>query len=330
MKWSLSNTQLIIHVKEKWQPSQQSQTKIDIKGYEQYGEWSVQSLSTWGGAKSTVWGRQLTVPMPLEAIYKLMVDLKRDGKTNPILSSQKKDAIHIVRKEDFAAAELHEITSITDDLLGFFSLVVSYAKATRRMQAQDGPKHSLSIMPRTDFAAMYSLVSSKIKPQYSDCWDLFQIVKALAAFDGDGTAGKDKSWSGDQLDTATFKWIPVKQDSVSGDNFAGDSGQAAAPAPPPPAPALPPKKPGKSKRVDAGDAPDLDLSGGTLKVQTWLKAIQDTNKDLIAAMEKALRYGQVGQLGKFITINRTVSDIGREQDGEYSRLGTCGSNLRIP
>ena len=108
--------------------------------------------------------------MPLEAIYQLFVDLKGDGiSSNAIMAEgSKRDNIHVVRREDFRLLGLtgFKPADITDDLLGFLSLVVSYAKATRRMQAKDGPKHSLSVMPRTDFAAMYELVRKKIEPQY--------------------------------------------------------------------------------------------------------------------------------------------------------------------
>lgn len=63
-------------------------------------------------------GRQMTVAMPLEAVYHLLADVKGNvPNRSPILSDVKRDAIHIVRRADFAEACLDKINP-SDDLLG--------------------------------------------------------------------------------------------------------------------------------------------------------------------------------------------------------------------
>ena len=171
------------------------------------------------------------------------------------------------------------------------------------MLPEQGPKHSLSIMPRTDFATMYGLVKDKLKAQL-ECMDLYQIVKALAKMQGDGR-GKDNNYNGDQLDRQTFKWKPKAKESVSGDDFDGDEGTnpvgGGVPPPPPPPPPLPPPFGPISRhvrRLDPAGLDPADLSSGTLPVEKWLQAIQNAGIDLVALMEKELRYGQVGRLGE--------------------------------
>ncbi|KAL9599611.1 MAG: hypothetical protein Q9179_003502 [Wetmoreana sp. 5 TL-2023] len=185
--------------------------------------------------------------MPLAAVYQLFVVVKKYGRSSSdIFADVKKDAIHVVSKEDFTELRLDAIKSqgITDDLQGFLSVVISYAKATRRMKPEDGPKHSLSIMPRADFVAMYKFVKDKIEPQYQDgCYDLYTIIKELARIKGDLSNERDNMYDGDQLDQQSFKWKPLQKESTFGSDFDGDEGVDPVTPPPPPATPLPPPPP---------------------------------------------------------------------------------------
>lgn len=71
--------------------------------------------------------------------------------------------------------------SVKDDVLGFFSLVLSYAKGAEIFEEGDYPKEIMSIMPRTDFVTLYDQVKTAVPGQ------LYDIVKALACFQNKGT-----------------------------------------------------------------------------------------------------------------------------------------------
>jgi len=65
-------------------------------------------------------------------------------------------------------------SKVTDDVLGFCSLVLTYAKAaTIRMGS---PKRFLTFMPRTEFNTVYQQVKSKIPG------DLFTLFNNLACY----------------------------------------------------------------------------------------------------------------------------------------------------
>ena len=308
---------ILILKQNQWKPSKSSKTEINIDGFDDLGQWYVASPAEWTGANTVFFGAQITTSMPLDAVYKLMKDAKA-GKSSEVYASglsKKNSNIHIVQKQDFADAKLTDIkeNDITDDFLGFFTLLVSYAKSTKDMKPSEGPKHSLSVMPRTDFAAMYAMFKAKIEPQYQGgCWDLYSIVKALAKKQGDGGSGTDSRYSGDQLDTQTFKWTPPAHEAAPGsdidlDQIPANSMQPAPIPPPPPPPAgksskrgsdiADPDIPTASGIVPSWPGSGTDLLTGTLAVKKWLDGIQDNDKDYIAGMEGALRFGQVGQLG---------------------------------
>ncbi|KAI4258082.1 MAG: hypothetical protein L6R42_005303 [Xanthoria sp. 1 TBL-2021] len=286
--------------------------------FQNLGEWSVQQPNEWRGTDVNNFGRQMTVAMPLEAVYHLLADVKGN------VPSRK--------------ACLDQI-SPSDDLLGFLSLVVSYAKATRRMQAKDGPKHSLCIMPRTNFVAMYKLIKDKLEPQYEKgSIDLYTIVKDLARMKGDGSNTRDESYDGDQLDGQMFQWVPKNKKpdtALIADTVPQPPPSPGLPPPPPgqppPPPSIPPPPPSQlpgapppvsfprdpniirnnielmdlTANIEPGSAPlnrraepsDFDMSLGLLPVEKWLTKIQNNDRDLVAEMESEYRFGQVGRLG---------------------------------
>ncbi|KAL9104901.1 MAG: hypothetical protein Q9163_000218 [Psora crenata] len=66
---------------------------------------------------------------------------------------------------------------VSDDVLGFLTLVLSYAKAAKEVLRPDqSPKLFTSFMPRTGSNNIFQQVKSKI------CGDLFKLLKVLACY----------------------------------------------------------------------------------------------------------------------------------------------------
>ncbi len=121
--------------------------------------------------------------MPLEALYSLMKEQAAgtDVDQRNILDGycMEGDCIILVTK-DYFKSEPNDIdgTKLTDDVLGFLTLVLSYAKAakTKTLKPDQSPKQLLSFMPRTEFNTMYEQVKSKIPG------DLFTLLDTLACY----------------------------------------------------------------------------------------------------------------------------------------------------
>ena len=65
------------------------------------------------------------------------------------------------------------------DVLGFFSIILTYAKATRWVQPSVSPKTCSKFMPRTDFTTIFQTQGiSQVIPGAH----LYDIIKALACF----------------------------------------------------------------------------------------------------------------------------------------------------
>lgn len=65
-------------------------------------------------------------------------------------------------------------TRVTDDVLAFCSMVLSYAKAAQALDAS--PKKLLAFMPRTEFNTIFR----QVKPKLPD--DLFALFNSLACY----------------------------------------------------------------------------------------------------------------------------------------------------
>lgn len=91
---------------------------------------------------------------------------------------------------------LNQLTSedLTDDLLGFFSMIVSYAKGAGSNAPGESSKMIIPIMPRTDFVTIYGQISSKLADQLH-CDTLFNIEQILAMYKGDGTDTLDDAYN---------------------------------------------------------------------------------------------------------------------------------------
>ena len=69
--------------------------------------------------------------------------------------------------------------SVKNDVLGFFSLILSYAKNARFEEDDASPKELTSIMPRTEFTTIFAQVKSAIPLKPST---LYELVKILACY----------------------------------------------------------------------------------------------------------------------------------------------------
>lgn len=68
-------------------------------------------------------------------------------------------------------------SKVSDNVLGFLTLVLSYAKAAKEgLRPDQSPKLFIPFMPRTEFNTIYQQVSSQL------CGDLFELVRVLACY----------------------------------------------------------------------------------------------------------------------------------------------------
>ncbi|KAI0480399.1 hypothetical protein GGR56DRAFT_626001 [Xylariaceae sp. FL0804] len=146
------------------------------------------------------WIPQVTAPMPLDGLYKLMkeqqqfkrfkdhrddVNLRPTSPKNVLDGEPVGDTFGynlIVVTQDWFQSSPNGLSrkDMTDDVLGFCSLVLSYAKAAKahgRLGDNQSPKNILTYMPRTNFNEIFKTqVSSKLTG------DLFTIFNTLACY----------------------------------------------------------------------------------------------------------------------------------------------------
>lgn len=145
--------------------------------------WTVVLPEKRGAAGNREWAMQVTAPLPLEAIHDLFRKAVADG-FSPLLALYRPARGMVYVTKDFFQAKPNGISSdsVKDDMLGFFSLVISYAKGALTVPNGDSPKNIITIMPRTDWTNLFSQVKSAISGS------LYDIVKILACYntiDGD-------------------------------------------------------------------------------------------------------------------------------------------------
>jgi hypothetical protein len=126
--------------------------------------------------------------MPLEGLYSLMKEQNADPDPGPdrnILDGFGGDLALVTK--DYFKTNPNDINedSVTDDVLGFCSLVLTFAKsASKALTGDESPKLRSSFMPRTEFNTIYNQVKSKFKG------DLFALFDVLACYktDSEGIA----------------------------------------------------------------------------------------------------------------------------------------------
>lgn len=78
--------------------------------------------------------------------------------------------------KDFFQSAPNNMCEVDDDVLGFFSLLLSYVKPNELRDPGDSPKHMSTIMPRTDFVTIYNDVKAKIQG------DLYELARVLLCY----------------------------------------------------------------------------------------------------------------------------------------------------
>lgn len=136
--------------------------------------------------------------MPLEGLLEILSDTKQK-RENPLVSkfTRNSDKITILKKDDFKPFDRIKSEDITDEFLGYFSLLTSYCVVAKYNEPKEGPKRSLPVMPRTDFVAQYiQFVEKKLEAQLCDGkTSLYDIVQKVS--------GRDDKLAGEK-----FRWTP--------------------------------------------------------------------------------------------------------------------------
>ena len=126
--------------------------------------------------------------MPLEALYSLMkenVQDVTDGRNilNGDTGISRGQNTQLVTKDYFQDLSLKvDVGKINDAVLGFCTLVLSYAKAANKPIDPDdpntqemSPKSWIPFMPRTEFVTMYRAVKSFF-PADNELFDIFNTL----------------------------------------------------------------------------------------------------------------------------------------------------------
>ncbi|CAG8959056.1 hypothetical protein HYFRA_00012836 [Hymenoscyphus fraxineus] len=207
-----------------WLPYKAHDSAVLVPGFETYGTWNVQrpdkeykDINTPG---LVTFGTQFTVAMPLAGIHACFVHAKgefpspdpMDGKKNPLIPDLSLNTrnMHLVEASHVDPKDKKGKVDLSPESLGFFSIVVSYAKAAANgvVKPDAGIKHTIPIMPRTDFAKLYKdYVEPNLKQVFdTDACDysLYNVVKKLSEYKGDGS--NVKNFDSSKLDTEPIKW----------------------------------------------------------------------------------------------------------------------------
>ena len=151
--------------------------------------WTIIRPGSSGALGSLNWAVQVTAPLPFEAINDLFTTALANGKS--ALLPFIRPMYNIVSvTQDFFQASPNGISqdNVKADVLGFLSLIVSYAKKAtelptdHRLYMTDSPKDTISIMPRTDFVTLYAQVQSTL---LLGSGTLYDLLKVLACYKND-------------------------------------------------------------------------------------------------------------------------------------------------
>jgi hypothetical protein len=181
-----------------WTPwAETPPNQITIENFPQCNPWTIVGLTPTTNKVGMFWAPQITAPMPLEALYSLMKENVQKTNTNPDTDPNRNilngatsittgQNIQLVTKDYFVSPSLNiNPSTITDDILGFCTLVLSYAKAANLEQDPDvSPKHKIPFMPRTEFNTIYAQVRSKFEITLFDL-QVFDIFNILACYKTD-------------------------------------------------------------------------------------------------------------------------------------------------
>ena len=157
-----------------------------------------------------LWSTKVTVPLPFEAINDLFVAALSQFDDSFFRPSFRALENVVSVTEDFFQSSPNGIPSDTveADVLGFFSLVISYAKGATKIVNSPwyvpwSPRGPISVMlmPKTEFVTLYAQVKGALPGSDS----LYNLVKVLACYENDGEGvkyGQNQSFL--RLATNTF------------------------------------------------------------------------------------------------------------------------------
>ena len=140
-----------------------------------------------GQADQIKWGPQVTAPLPLEGISDLFSKVIVDTPSDLLPTIRLLKMVWV--SKDFFQSNPNTISadSVKADVLGFFSLILSYAKNAGQQDEDKSPKELTSIMPRTEFTTIFAQVKPTVPLNPNT---LYGLVKVLACYknnvNGDG------------------------------------------------------------------------------------------------------------------------------------------------
>lgn len=134
-------------------------------------------------AAASEWALQATAPLPLEAVNDLVkIAINGNHPASPLVGTKIENFVWV--NEDFFKSKPSGISStVGPDVLGFLSLVLTYAKSADKMTKDKSAKELSSFMPRTNFVTMYGLVKDQIAPKLKGSSGLYDLVKTLACYE---------------------------------------------------------------------------------------------------------------------------------------------------
>jgi len=177
---------IILNLQITWNPSADMKDPNVAVDQSKCNPWKITQPETGGGAANIGWAPQVTAPLPLEAISDLFSYIVTKSSSNnqaPILLPSRNPSNQMVYvTKEFFQSKPNGISSdsVKADVLGFFSLVISYAKAAKTEMEDESPKELSSIMPRTDFTNIFKQVKQAVPGT------LYDIVKILACYKNNG------------------------------------------------------------------------------------------------------------------------------------------------
>ncbi|KAL8910952.1 MAG: hypothetical protein Q9171_003819 [Xanthocarpia ochracea] len=185
-----------------WAPCRDKECKVQIEGFAEYNPWDVQWPRQETKFDQLRNSPQVTAAMPLEGLLQVLKDGK-DKKDNVLANKGQSynDKIVIPTKDSFKDFGKIKEDDITDEFLGFFSLLTTYCVVAKDNDERNGPKRSLNIMPRTDFLGMYKkFIEEKLRAEISECGNsLYTIVSTVSGVADDKLKDYEFKWKPDDL-----------------------------------------------------------------------------------------------------------------------------------
>jgi hypothetical protein len=150
-------------------------------------KWKIVEPESKTGGNSYRWAPQVTAPLPLSSLYDLLGKYIAGTQSALLPKINQKPMVQVTK--DFFQSKPNGLDSgsVEEDVLGFFSLVLSFAKAPSASPEEpiiedESLKELTIIMPRTDFTSIYSTVKSAIPG------DLYPIVRILGCYKNTGNS----------------------------------------------------------------------------------------------------------------------------------------------